>query len=100
MELFTLLLSAGGAAFLVAVFNGVKSLRSSKGESEEALFSRLNEDAEQAHQDADTQRERAINAEQQSDTLRNQRDEALDTVAKLRRLLIEHNIEIPKELQR
>ena len=96
MELLTLLLSAGGAAFLVAVFNGIKALRSTKNESEEALLSRLHIDAEQAHQDADAQRDRAINAEQQADTLRQQRDEALDQVAKLKRILIEHQIEIPK----
>lgn len=96
MELLTLILSAGGTAFLVAVFNGIKALRSTKNESEEALLSRLHTDAEQAHQDADLQRTRAINAEQQADTLRKQRNEALEQVAKLKRALIEHQIEIPE----
>lgn len=96
MELLTLILSAGGTAFLVAVFNGVKALRSSKSESEEALLTRLHTDAEQAHQDADLQRDRAINAEQQADTLRKQRNEALEQVAKLKRALIENQIEIPE----
>lgn len=96
MELLTLILSAGGTAFLVAVFNGVKALRSSKSESEEALLTRLHIDAEQAHQDADLQRDRAINAEQQADTLRKQRNEALEQVAKLKRALIENQIEIPE----
>lgn len=98
MEILTLLLSAGGAAFLVAVFNGIKSLRSTKSESEAALLSRINEDAEQAHEDADAQRARAIEAEQMSNTLRRQRDEALEKIAKLRRFIIANNLEVPPEL--
>lgn len=98
MEILTLLLSAGGAAFLVAVFNGIKSLRSTKSESEAALLSRINEDAEQAHEDADAQRARAIEAEQMSNTLRRQRDEALEKIAMLRRFIIANNLEVPPEL--
>lgn len=98
MEILTLLLSAGGAAFLVAVFNGIKSLRSTKSESEAALLSRINEDAEQAHEDADAQRARAIEAEQMSNTLRRQRDEALEKIAMFRRFIIANNLEVPPEL--
>ena len=98
MEILTLLLSAGGAAFLVAVFNGIKSLRSTKSESEAALLSRINEDAEQAHEDADAQRARAIEAEQMSNTLRRQRDEALEKIAMLRRFIIANNLEVPPDL--
>lgn len=90
----TIVLSAGGAAFLTAVIAGVKNLSTTRLESEAALIQRLNDDAEKARSEADQQRARAERAEKYNETLRNAKEEALDTAARYRRLLIEHGISI------
>lgn len=87
-DFLPLLLSAGGAAFITAIFLGIKSLREGRAASEESVVKRLNEDAKQAHADADSQRERAIRAENEREDMRMQRDRANEEVARLRRIMI------------
>lgn len=94
-DVLVFLFSAGGAAFLAAVVAGIRSLRTSRIESEEALIKRLNDAANQATRDADAQRRRAEKAESVADTLRAERDRALDVAARRRRALIEAGIPDP-----
>ena len=96
-EILLALLSTGGAAFLTALIMGVKSLREGKIAGEDSLIKRLNEDAKQAHDDAEIQRMRAIRAESEREEMRRQRDVANERVAMYRMILIRHNIPIPAE---
>lgn len=89
-----IVLSTGGAAVLTAVFAGIRSMTSSRQESETNLFQRLNDSAEQARKEADDQRARAERAERYNDTLREEKAEAQDYAARYRRLLIENGITI------
>lgn len=92
-DVLILLFSAGGAAFLAAVVAGIKSLRTSRIESEEALIKRLNEAANQAQRDADQQRRRAERAERYADELRKERDAALNLAARRYRAIIQAGLE-------
>lgn len=92
-EILPLLLSAGGAAFITAVFVGIKTIREGKSASEESVIKRLNDDAMQAHSDADVQRDRAIRSDQEREAMRLQRDAALDQVALYRRELIRNGLD-------
>ena len=96
-EILVTLLSTGGAAFLTALVMGIRSLREGKIASEESIIKRLNDDAKQAHDDAEVQRMRAIRAEAEREEMRQQRDRANEAVARYRMILIEHNIEIPED---
>lgn len=96
-QILLALLSTGGAAFLTALIMGIKSLREGRIAGEESLIKRLNEDAKQAHDDAEIQRMRAIRAESEREDMRRQRDEANEKVAKYRTVLILHNIPFPGE---
>lgn len=87
------LLSAGGAAFLTAVIAGIRSLSTNKLESEAALIKRLSDSARVSQEEADRQRERAERAERFAEKLREQRDEALDRVARYKRALISQGID-------
>jgi len=93
-DVLVLLFSAGGAAFLAAVVAGIKSLRSSRIESEEALINRLNNALKQSEQDVGTQRRRAERSEHYADSLRKERDEALNLAATYRRKLIQAGIDV------
>jgi len=88
-----LLLSAGGATFLTAIIIGLRNLSSTKLASEAALLQRLNEDAENAREDADNQRARAEKAERYNEVIRKERDAALDIAAKYRRILISQGVQ-------
>lgn len=90
----TILLSAGGAAFLTAVIAGLRNLSTTRLESEAALIQRLNEDAENSRVESDKQRARAERAEKYVDTLRQEKEAALDKAAQYRRLLIENGIRL------
>lgn len=92
-DVLILLFSAGGAAFLAAVVAGIRSLRSSRIETEEALIKRLNDAANQAQKDADQQRRRAERAERYADDLRRERDQALDLAARRFRAMIEAGLD-------
>lgn len=92
-EIFPLLLSAGGAAFITATVLGIKTLREGKVAGEESVITRLNNDAKQAHTDADLQRSRAGDAEQRAEAYRVERDAARDTSACLRRELIKNGLD-------
>lgn len=87
-QFFPLLLSAGGAAFISALFIGIKSLRDGRMASEESVIKRINQDARQAHEDADIQRERALRAEREREDMRQERDIAREEVARLRQAMI------------
>lgn len=76
---------------------GVRSLREGKIAGEESIIKRLNEDAKQAHDDAEIQRMRAIRAESEREEMRKQRDKSNEDLARLRMALIEHHVPIPKE---
>lgn len=97
-EVLVALLSTGGAAFLTALVMGVKSLREGKISNEESVIKRLNDDAKQAHEDADFQRMRAIRAEAEREDMRRQRDASNEDVARYRRLLIENHIPFPEDM--
>lgn len=88
-EVLVLLFSAGAAAFLTALVQGIRSLRSQRAESEEAIIRRLNESATSAHREAMIQRRRAERAETARDQLRQERDNALERAAGLYRMLLE-----------
>jgi len=90
----TILLSAGGAAFLTAVIAGLRNLSTTRLESEAALIQRLNDDAEKSRSEADKQRARAERAERYNETLREDKEDALDKAARYRRLLIENGIKV------
>lgn len=92
-EIFQVLFTAGGAAFLSAVFLGLKTLRDGRSAQEDSVTKRLNDDAKQAHDDADAQRDRAIAAQADADQLRVQRDASWNAEARMRRLLIKHGID-------
>lgn len=93
-QLIIALLSTGGAAFITAVFLGIKSLREGRLQNEESLIKRINDDARQAHEDAEFQRMRAIRAEAEREEMRRQRDAASESSAKYRRQLIENGITV------
>jgi len=88
-EVLVLLFSAGAAAFLTALVQGIRSLRSQRAESEEAIIRRLNESATSAHREAMIQRRRAERAEATIDKLRRERDDALERAARFYRKLVE-----------
>lgn len=96
-QVLVALLSTGGAAFITALVMGIKSLREGKIANEESIIKRLNDDAKQAHDDADFQRVRAIRAESEREEMRQQRDIANENVSRYRRVLIENHIAIPAE---
>lgn len=96
-QILVALLSTGGAAFLTALIMGVKSLRDGKIAGEESIIKRLNEDAKQAHDDAEIQRMRAIRAESEREDMRRQRDLANEEVARMRMRLIKQNVELPED---
>lgn len=87
-----ILLSAGGATFLTAIIAGLKSLSSSKMESEAALMKRLNDairdgSAREDNLELDKRRE-----EERAEMFRLERDDALEKAAYYRRRLIDHGI--------
>lgn len=92
-----IVLTTGGAAVLTAVFAGIRSMASSRQESETNLFQRLNDDADKARKEADAQRARAERAEKYNDDLRKDKEQEQDKAAKYRRLLIEHGITVTVE---
>jgi hypothetical protein len=97
-QILLALLSTGGAAFLTALIMGIKSLREGKIAGEESIIKRLNEDAKQAHDDAEIQRMRAIRAESEREEMRRQRDAANEEVARMRMALITQHITPPKDI--
>jgi hypothetical protein len=96
-DVLVLLFSAGSAAFLTALVAGIRSLRSQRAESEDAIIKRLNESASSAHRDAEIQRRRAIKAEAARDTVRAQRDSALEEVSRLYRIIIAAGLPDPRK---
>lgn len=93
-DVLVLLLSAGSAAFLTALVAGIRSIRSQKAESEDAIIRRLNDSASSAHRDAAVQRRRAERAERTRDEMRDERDDALERVARLERALLKAGVEL------
>lgn len=96
-DVLVLLLSAGSAAFLTAIVSGIRSLRSQRAESEDAIIKRLNDSANSAHRDAAIQRRRAEKAEKARDALREQRDAALEEVSRLIRIIIAAGLPDPRK---
>ena len=92
-NLIALILSAGGAAFLTALVTGLRSISTTRMESEEALIKRLSSDAESARDDATRQRTRAETAEEAAAVARSERDKALEYLTKYRRKLIEMGVD-------
>lgn len=84
-----IILSAGGTAFLGAIFKGLQNLNSQKMESESAMIQRLN-DAIAAGANHEDELQRSLSdCEQRSALMRLERDSALDELARARRRLIE-----------
>ena len=84
-----LILSAGGTAFLGAIFKGLQNLNSQKMESESAMIQRLN-DAITAGANHEEELQKSLyDCEQRAALLRLERDSALDELARARRKLIE-----------
>lgn len=96
-NILVLLFSAGGAAFLTALIAGIRNLRTTRLNTEEALITRLNNALKQSERDADVQRRRAERAERYADQLRGERDSALNQVASLQRRLISAGIDEEKK---
>jgi hypothetical protein len=92
-DLLPLLLSTGGAAFITAIVMGVKTLRDGRTASEDSIVKRLNEDAKQAHSDADAQRDRANRLEQEREQMRLERNAANERADGYRRALIRNGID-------
>lgn len=95
----TLLLSSGGVAFLIATFNGIKSLSVSRLESEAALIQRLNDDTERARAEESRQRARAERAERYAELLSIDKNNARDLAATYRRMLIEHGVSLDDHME-
>lgn len=81
-------------AFLIAIFNGIKSLSVSRLESEAALIQRLNDDTERARAEETRQRARAERAERYAEILSADKNASRDLAAKYRRMLIEHGVSV------
>lgn len=96
-DVLVLLFSAGSAAFLTALVAGIRSMRSQRAESEDAIIKRLNESASSAHRDAKMQRVRAERAEASRDATRAQRDAALEEVSRLYRIIIAAGLPDPRK---
>lgn len=100
-EVLVLLFSAGAAAFLTALVQGIRSLRSQRAESEEAIIRRLNESATSAHREAMIQRRRADRAEVARDVARQERDTAREERARMYLILLEaglaHKLPTPED---
>lgn len=95
-DVLVLLFSAGSAAFLTALVAGIRSLRSQRAESEDAIIKRLNESAQSAHRDAKLQRLRAEKAEASLDTMRQKRDEILEENSRMRRIIAQAGLPDPR----
>lgn len=87
-----ILLSAGGAAFLTAIITGLKSLSSSKLESEAALMKRLNDAIRDGSEREDALEIAKKKEEDRAEIFRLERDEALEKAARYRRRLIDNGI--------
>lgn len=96
-DVLILLFSAGAAAFLTALVAAIKSLRSTKIESEEAIIKRLNESAVNAHREAMLQRRRAEREENKNDELREENDRLQELAAKRYRIILEAGLKDPGE---
>ena len=92
-DVLVLLLSAGSAAFLTALVAGIRSLRSQRAESEEAIIKRLNDNATSAHRSEVLARRGKERAEKALDSMRVERDAALEEVSRLRRILLNAGLE-------
>lgn len=91
-NIVALILSAGSAAFLTAVVTGLRSISTTRLESEEAFIKRLTADSESARLEAKTQRERAEAAEEDAALSRVKLNKALEDSTRYRILLIEAGI--------
>lgn len=96
-DVLVLLFSAGSAAFLTALVAGIRSLRSQRAESEDAIIKRLNDNATIAHRDASLQRRAKERAETRAETYREERDDALEENSRLYRIIISAGLPDPRE---
>lgn len=96
-DVLVLLFSAGSAAFLTALVAGIRSLRSQRAESEDAIIKRLNESANSAHRDAGIQRRRADKAEKSRDEMREERDTVLEENSRLIRIILAAGLPDPRK---
>lgn len=87
-----ILLSAGGAAFLTALITGLRSLSSSKLESEAALMKRLNDAIRDGSEREDALEIAKKKEEDRAEMFRLERDDALERAAKYRRKLIDSGL--------
>lgn len=88
-----ILLSAGGAAFLAALINGLKNLANSKLESEAALMKRLNDAIRDGSEREDALEIAKKKEEERSEMFRLERDDALERSARYRRKLLDSGID-------
>ena len=96
-DVLVLLFSAGAAAFLSALVAGVKSLKSTKNQSDEAIIRRLNESAANSYKEARLQRRRADRAEAKIEKLRTDLEAEQALSARRYRVIIEAGLEDPRE---
>lgn len=98
-DVLVLLFTAGAAAFLTALVAAIKSLKSTKVESEEAMIRRLNESAVNSHREAMLQRRRADREEKKNDELREENDRLQEISARRYRIILEAGLQDPGEKQ-
>ena len=96
-DVLVLLFSAGSAAFLTALVAGIRSLRSQRAESEDAIIKRLNDNASSAHRDAAIQRRAREKAEAKLDAMREKLEAELEENSRLYRLLIAAGLPDPRK---
>lgn len=96
-DVLVLLFSAGSAAFLTALVAGIRSMRSQRAESEDAIIKRLNENAASAHRDSAIQRRGRLKAEERADKLRELLEAEQLENSRLYRIIIAAGLPDPRE---
>lgn len=91
--LFAALLGAGGATAIGSAISGFRLLRKGKLDDEETLIKRLDASNKEQSERAREAEKRADNEADEATKLRRERDQALEYAARLRRQLIDGNIE-------
>lgn len=96
-DVLVLLFSAGSAAFLTALVAGIRSLRSQRAESEDAIIKRLNESAASAHRNASIQQRAREKAEARLEDVREKLAAEQEENSRLYRIIIAADLPDPRE---
>lgn len=91
------LFGAGAGGAVSGLISLIRTFRQGKVDNEETLIRRLDEDNKRQAIRAQAAEDRADEAEKEAEGYRRERNKALDEVARLKRVLIQHGIaEDPK----